>query len=398
MEAVIRALKAELGPLGSPCAFLLDDIDAVGGSLCIHKVSLHLSLPPPPSVVSTMANIFCAGFVQVLKLLLDGVVSGALSAHTVTLAALGEPPSTYNALLHATPSNRLTLLDCFTDPYGWSARQETTPGTPTLQVFPPTGGLHQLKDSLLTTAVGMPNQRTCAVIDSLSPLIDAFGAQKVVALLASLRQHPSVACVVCLMHADLHSPADVAAVTHGACCLAYLQPASGLSATLVSGSRPHRAADPLGRVVVKSRSRKGCVKVDVHDYWIDEEGLRYAKSTAAPAASRHAASQLRNGSNPAADVATPTAAAAAALPSQLAGGMHLGLSEREEAARKAVRLPYEHQGQSALYSSGDWRDYLPEEAGGRRQGSSRLGHIMYVRDSDSEEPDSDEDPDDDLDI
>lgn len=83
--------------------------------------------------------------------------------------------------------------------------------------------------------------------------------------------------------------------------------------------------------------------------------------------------------------------------------------------------------QAAAYKTGDFRDYLPPEAGGRaaarpasaaggaaagaaggagagtgagggeigvRQG---LGHILYVRDSGSEH-DSDEDPDDDLDI
>ena len=139
--------------------------------------------------------------------------------------------------------------------------------------------------------------------------------------------------------------------------------------------------------------------------------------------------------------------------------MKLSRSAAEEAARQRVQLPFEHQGrvggctvvewecglcasqrpetrsatappppprssspssialQGAAYQTGDWRDYLPPEAGGRAggggaaaasaggqaeqqldgQGGRRLGHILYVRDSGSEH-DSDEDPDDDLDI
>ena len=111
---------------------------------------------------------------------------------------------------------------------------------------------------------------------------------------------------------------------------------------------------------------------------------------------------------------------------------------QEAAAREAVVLPYEHQGQGKVYQSGDARAYLPPAAGGIGPGSSssgsiflnnssssgsgstargagaaaggrggggeggdaaagRLGHILYVRDSE-EEHDSDEDPDDDIDL
>lgn len=133
------------------------------------------------------------------------------------------------------------------------------------------------------------------------------------------------------------------------------------------------------------------------------------------------------------------------------GGMRLSLTTEEEEARRRVQLPYEHQGkvgcgagsccpffvadngrvqqcmcavgrkmtptsppdacvlvmpmrclpQGAAYQTGDWRDYLPPEAGGRGAAGGgsgrRLGHILYVRDSGSEH-DSDEDPDDDLDL
>lgn len=93
----------------------------------------------------------------------------------------------------------------------------------------------------------------------------------------------------------------------------------------------------------------------------------------------------------------------------------LGVQERQ--AKQQVRLPYEHQGAGRQYETGDFRDYLPVPAGGHAGSQhvqdyaagaaagaegggaevTRLGHILYTRDSE-EEHDSDEDPDDDLDI
>jgi len=57
---------------------------------------------------------------------------------------------------------------------------------------------------------------------------------------------------------------------------------------------------------------------------------------------------------------------------------------QEQLARQAVVLPYKHQGAGQAYKTGDFKDYLPQAAGGSGRGSS--------------EHDSDEDPDDDLDI
>jgi hypothetical protein len=73
---------------------------------------------------------------------------------------------------------------------------------------------------------------------------------------------------------------------------------------------------------------------------------------------------------------------------------------QERAAKAAVQLPYVHQGGGKAYASGDARQYLPPAAGGYGpgvDGPGKLGHILYVRDSE-EEHDSDEDPDDDLDV
>lgn len=145
------------------------------------------------------------------------------------------------------------------------------------------------------------------------------------------------------------------------------------------------------------------------------------------------------------------AAGAEALTQQLAGGMRMALTPAELEAKQRVQLPFEHQGQvgwwltrapracmqqeqpvgarrccaasaayacvhspsepplppllcrlqGAAYQTGDFRDYLPPEAGGRARPPSagaarppsaaaapgeqqRLGHILYVRDSGSE--------------
>jgi hypothetical protein len=74
---------------------------------------------------------------------------------------------------------------------------------------------------------------------------------------------------------------------------------------------------------------------------------------------------------------------------------------QERAAKEQVVLPYEHRGASSLHQADDFTQYLPPAAGGAGAGAGKhkLGHILYVRDSDDEgEYDSDEDPDDDLDI
>ncbi len=39
----------------------------------------------------------------------------------------------------------------------------------------------------------------------------------------------------------------------------------------------------------------------------------------------------------------------------MAGGMKLTLTAEEAAAREQVQLPYEHQGASARYQTGDYR-------------------------------------------
>jgi hypothetical protein len=72
---------------------------------------------------------------------------------------------------------------------------------------------------------------------------------------------------------------------------------------------------------------------------------------------------------------------------------------QEQELRGQVVLPYQHKGEQSNFASGQFKSYLPPAAGGygKGAGADKLGHILYVRDSDNDY-DSDEDPDDDLDI
>eukprot|EP01024_Parvocaulis_polyphysoides_P008562 TRINITY_DN12543_c2_g1_i1.p1 TRINITY_DN12543_c2_g1~~TRINITY_DN12543_c2_g1_i1.p1 ORF type:complete len:278 (+),score=54.15 TRINITY_DN12543_c2_g1_i1:119-835(+) len=84
------------------------------------------------------------------------------------------------------------------------------------------------------------------------------------------------------------------------------------------------------------------------------------------------------------------------LMSSMEGGMKLSLSQKEASAKAQVVLPYEHGGAGSAFKTHDFKDYLPEAAGGNVS-QTKLGQIHYLRDSEGEF-DSDEDPDDDLDI
>jgi hypothetical protein len=127
------------------------------------------------------------------------------------------------------------------------------------------------------------------------------------------------------------------------------------------------------------RKKQGCKKTETYEYWIPDPDEILFKLWKEPGQTVATAKDT--------NIAAPL------------GSMKLELSEQEQEAKTHVKLPYEHRGRaSSLYDTDDYRDYLPPQAGGHGPSSGPLGHILYVRDSDSEEPDSDEDPDDDLDI
>jgi hypothetical protein len=194
---------------------------------------------------------------------------------------------------------------------------------------------------------------------------------------------------------------------------------------------------PIGKLRVKLRRRLGRYKTESQLYSVDKDGKveLYGVPEGLPSVEtlialnqskkkkKQQQQQLQGGSledgehkisNKGSNNNTTTSSTRPSLPSpmastidaatnQLAGGMKLSLTTEEEEARRRVQLPYEHHGEGGKWQTGDWKDYLPVVAGGRggevhSSDHSGLGRILYVRDSDSSEPDSDEDPDDDLDI
>ena len=347
---------------------------------------------------------------QLLELAVSAVSHGRWP--DISVAAISEPPSAYHHLFKSVKgiSDSVNCIDCWTNPYGWptqtisekkqqQSRQAsvagTSPGSLPLFQSPPKG-LDELSRHILAQS-----NRGLLFIDSLSPLVDVFGLPSVCSFLTNLRNN--AISILFLLHSDLHSQHEVSTLCYGATCLGEVVPAN---------ERPEHCIQPHGRLVLKFRRKNGAVNTDGLDYRINNKtGLEFLASVSAT-------SSVSASSFPAAKAPTPVTGAAASLATasatpaatsassmmsglgqQLAGGMRLDVSAEEAAARGQVQLPYEHQGQGQLYASGgDFRDYLPEAAGGRRQGNGRLGHILYVRDSDSEDPDSDEDPDDDLDV
>lgn len=276
----------------------------------------------------------------------------------LSIAALGQPPAAYHHLFKRVPS--LRVVDCWSDPHGWAPQRSDD--SVALCADPQGLALLQarLLDGLDTPAL--------VVLDSLSPLVDAFGAPAVCDTLGELRRRATG--VIACLHADLHPRSEVDALCYGAGCVAELGPA---------GERPPPALAAHGRLAVRVRPKSGAVKADNLEYIVERDG---------------GVTLLKPPPLEAAAPPEPSAAAAAAVAT-----MRLEVTEEEAAARDRVQLPYEHQGQGGLYAPGvDFREYLPAAAGGQRQGQGRLGHILYVRDSDSEDPDSDEDPDDDLDV
>lgn len=338
---------------------------------------------------------------------MGAVCDGRWPDRSVTIAALAEPPSAYHHLLKGVNNSVkfVHLVDCWTNPYGWPTpaisekkKQQSNPQSPLVQeavlpLFrsPHSNGLDRILEQVVN------QHKALLFIDSIDPLIDVFGLSAVSSFLTSLRK--SAVSIVFLLHADLHSQHEVATLCYGAACLAEIVPAN---------ERPENYVQPHGRLSLKFRRKNGAVKSEGLDYRISNKAavellpslytsssVPSSKTAPAAASDAVAAPLAKTSTTP----PTTVSSTVNGLSQQLAGGMRLDVSAEEAAARSQVQLPYEHQGQGQLYASGgDFRDYLPERAGGRRRGTGRLGHILYVRDSDSEDPDSDEDPDDDLDV
>eukprot|EP00887_Chlorella_sp_A99_P003854 scaffold11.g3854.t1 len=357
---------------------------------------------PPPFVLWEAAADAPAPHLLLLKAVAElaaAVAAGTAHAAGVALLALQHPAAEYERALVGAGLSPATVVDGFSDPWGWWAGREEEKerqaqqqqgqqrhagqpgGGPGCAILAPLDGLALLHQVLGGAA------RHCIVIDSLTPLLDAHGAAAVAAALRAARAAPGTAVpsgLLCCLDPGAAGAQAAAALESLASGVVRLSPCA---APLTAPPGARGAAEAAqgrawGRLEARFKRRMGRVRTQAQRYSADAAGgVDWAPDeTADPAAAAAAA-------------AAPPAPAAA-LQKQLAGGMRLELSEHEAAARQAVRLPYEHGGAGAAYAPGaDFRDYLPPEAGG----TAPAGHILYARDSDSE-PDSDEEVDQDLDL
>jgi len=276
------------------------------------------------------------------------------------------------------------------------------------------------------------NRQLCIVIDSVTPLLLHHPLTQLLRMLEELAMHGSVSCIITSVHKDVHEPRVLAGLERIATCVASLRPVTGLQQRALAHAldmAPHGCVD----FQYKAR-RAGRMRAESAFYALLTDGTvslfappEHLASLMTPEAlvALSVGKLTKAGSEGAGKAASGSQASSAPIKAvveetalTMAGSMRLTLSAEEQQARQSVVLPYEHQGQGTAYKTGDWKDYLPESAGGRagQQHISQaavpgaaaapvgepkqLGQIIYTRDSDDEDGlhDTDSDPDDDLDI
>ncbi|GAQ80713.1 hypothetical protein KFL_000600300 [Klebsormidium nitens] len=266
-------------------------------------------------------------------------------------------------------------------------------------------GIQNAGEALLKDAV--EGGRLALVIDSMSTLLQYCATSKVLAFLEWLRWSGRISTVLTLLHADLHDARTNAAFER-------------LASTVVDVQAPplldeRGSAD--GRIHVRHKTKKGKVRHEREQFWLETSGVRFGPiertASVAELVAEKSTSMQSGRAPPSAKTATTPE-----VP------FNLELSEAEKQSRARVVLPYEHQGDGHEVKIYDGRPALSGvQARGKRDGrigyesgdestvaahndklkngeviESGQGHILYMRDSDEEPPDSDEDPDDDLDI
>ena len=336
------------------------------------------------------------------------IAGGRAQASGLLLLALERPAAHYMQLC-SLMSMSLTVLDGFSDPHGWgsllggqAARGGDGGGgsnnghvVPLPGILAAADGPQQLQQQLSAAAAAAGLQQ-CIVIDSLSPLLDAWGPAAVAQLLHSLQAAPATSCLLCGVHADLHPPATIAALEQLAAGSLQVGEASELECSMCTAAH---GATPQGRLAVQLKRAAGRVRAESQLYAIDaSSAVTFLEPPAdllnAAAAAGKAAGAAAGGEGARGvlwcgllllcgadwqlwtahlDLAavslcsiwvcycsrtSPTGLpllpcphagdAASGLAQQLAGGMRLGLSRAEAEAKARVQLPFEHQGQVGL--------------------------------------------------
>ena len=361
-----------------------DSVETVGGGRIFKEVGSLFFLPCTLSL-GCITNDTVQAFHRIK----------AGSKDTVSvIVCVDSPPAHYTtgAVVKGDEEERSpTLIDCCTDPCG----ELDLVGDGTYQSVPvfrePGRQSSRMLDVLLETILsslhsgGSPPGKAIVGLDDISHIVRHFGAHRTRVFLDALRSDTAARCILVGLHSDLVQPHEGAIVSHDTTCLVQLEPGWKLimassSVESTAGTASSSQSDAIGIMTLYIRKKQGCKKTETYEYWIPDAHHMTFKIWKEPGQTATTAKDTTN-------IAAPL------------GSMKLELSQQEQEAKTHVKLPYEHRGHDAsLYDTGDYRDYLPPQAGGHGPSSGPLGHILYVRDSDSEEPDSDEDPDDDLDI
>ena len=295
--------------------------------------------------------------------------------------------------------------------------------------------------------------RTCVAIDCVAELVVHNGAERTLAFIRAIRADPRVACVVAYLAGGAREGGDqgwmrstteggdvddaVEALRAASSAYAVVSAAPKLTLMPVDAEGTEGGAGQPDAVLVVTHARPtGRMRTETDSVYASSapnSSLTFAPLTFVPASNAvmDALASLRLNTHPddvggiqrvgeetrgmsgggisaarAAAEAEAEAEAAAARRLQASVPFNLGVnpSVEEASARANVVLPFEHQGAGRHYDEGNFLAYLPRDAGGARTESGAVnkgrGHIMYVRDSDSDAsaPDSDEELDEDIDI
>lgn len=216
---------------------------------------------------------------QAITDLAAAIAGGRAQASGLLLLALERPAAHYMQLCSLT-SVSLTVLDGFSDPHGWGsllggqAARGGSGGSNNGHVVLLPGilaaadGPQQLQQQLSAAAAAAGLQQ-CIVIDSLSPLLDAWGPAAVAQLLHSVQAAPATSCLLCGVHADLHPPATIAALEQLAAGSLQLTEASELECSMCAAAH---GATPQGRLAVRLKRAAGRVRAESQLYAIDASG------------------------------------------------------------------------------------------------------------------------------
>jgi hypothetical protein len=180
----------------------------------------------------------------------------------------------------------LTVVDGYSDPYGWSSLLPASAGASNCAansggqlgrivqlsgILTAPDGMQQLAQHLMQGQLAAGGTQACLVVDCLSPLLDSFGAAAVAHFLHTLQSSPPVSCLLCAVHADLHSAQGIAALEQLAAGTLQLQPATELERSLCAAA--HGAEhSPQGRLLLRIRRRTGRVRTETQLYSLDGTG------------------------------------------------------------------------------------------------------------------------------